>query len=76
VSVSVENAGKRSGDEVVQVYVSDVVMRTTPPVQQLRGFQRVDLEPGERRRIEFTQAPEHLGFHDRRSGSPRSIVNP
>ena len=65
VSVQVENIGSREGDEVVQLYVTDVVRSVTPPVQELKGFRRVTLDPGERARVEFALTPEHLGFYDR-----------
>jgi beta-glucosidase len=64
VSVTVENVGKRSGDEVVQVYVADIVRSVTPPVQELKGFRRIHLRTGEQRRVEFTLTPEHLGFYN------------
>jgi beta-glucosidase len=63
VSVEVENTGKRQGDEVVQLYVRDPVASISRPVQELRRFQRVTLEPGERRRVEFTVGPGELGFY-------------
>ena len=66
VSVDVENAGDRAGDEVVQLYVTDVVRSVSPPVQELKGFERVALRPGERRRVELVLGSEHLGFYDRR----------
>ncbi len=65
VAVDVENRGKRGGDEVVQLYVQDVVASVTRPVQELKGFERVTLAPGERRRVQFTLGPAHLGFYDR-----------
>jgi beta-glucosidase len=65
VSVDVANLGRRAGDEVVQLYVQDVVARVTRPVQELRGFERVTLEPGETRRVDFTLGPQDLGFYDR-----------
>jgi beta-glucosidase len=64
-SVVVENVGKRAGDEVVQLYVTDVVRSVSPPVQELKGFQRVSLRPGERRRVTFSLTREHLGFYNR-----------
>ena len=73
VSVTVENTGSRAGDEVVQLYVRDVVRSVTPPVQELKGFRRVTLAPAERRRVEFVLGPEHLGFYDRRM---RWVVEP
>ena len=65
VSVEVENTGRRAGDEVVQLYLRDVASSVTRPVRELKGFERVALRPGERRRVAFTLAPEHLGFYDR-----------
>jgi beta-glucosidase len=65
VAVDVENAGPRLGDEVVQLYVRDVVASVTRPVQELKGFERVTLAPGERRTLRFSLASEQLGFLDR-----------
>jgi beta-glucosidase len=65
VRVDVENTGRRDGDEVVQLYIRDVIASVTRPVKELKGFERVSLRAGERRRVEFTLKPEHLGFYDR-----------
>jgi beta-glucosidase len=65
VAVDVENVGRRSGDEVVQLYLRDVAASVTRPVRELKGFQRVTLGPGERRTLRFALASEHLGFLDR-----------
>jgi beta-glucosidase len=65
VSVEVENVGKRSGDEVVQLYIRDVAASMTRPVKELKGFKRITLKPGEKQRVEFTLGPEHLGFYNR-----------
>jgi beta-glucosidase len=65
VSVEVENAGKRSGDEVVQLYVRDVAASIARPVKELKGFQRISLKPGEKRRVEFVLSGEQLGFWNR-----------
>jgi beta-glucosidase len=51
VSVDVENAGKRAGDEIVQVYVSDLVTSVTWVSKALEGFARVHLEPGEKKAV-------------------------
>src|SRR4030095_7558942 len=53
VSVEVENTGRREGDEVVQLYVRDLVASRVRPVKELKGFQRVTLQPGERRTLTF-----------------------
>jgi len=65
LTLTVENAGSRDGDEVVQVYVSDLVRSVTPPIQELKAFRRVPLKAGERRQIEFTLGPRELGFYNR-----------
>jgi beta-glucosidase len=65
VSVDVENTGKRSGDEVVQLYIRDVTASITRPVKELKGFQRITLQPGERKRVEFVLTAEQLGFWNR-----------
>jgi beta-glucosidase len=64
VLVDVANTGPRRGDEVVQLYVRDVVSSVTRPVKELKGFQRVSLDPGEQRTLAFTVTPEHLAFYD------------
>jgi beta-glucosidase len=73
VTVEVENIGRRAGDEVVQLYIMDVAASRTRPVRELKGFERITLQPGEKRRISFTLTPEHLGFYDREM---RFIVEP
>lgn len=73
VSVDVENAGKRPGDEVVQLYIRDVAASMTRPVKELKGFQRVTLQPGEKRRLEFVLGLEQLGFWNREM---RFVVEP
>ena len=73
VSVEVENVGTRAGDEVVQLYIRDPVATMTRPVKELKGFQRVTLQPGQKRRIEFVLDREHLGFWNREM---RYVVEP
>jgi beta-xylosidase len=62
IAVEVENVGERTGDEVVQLYVRDEDASVTRPVKELRGFRRVRLSPGERRRVTFRLAAEQLAF--------------
>jgi len=64
VSVDVTNAGKVAGDEVVQLYVRDEVGSVTRPVEELRGFRRVRLTPGETRTVAFAIDVQDLAFHD------------
>lgn len=65
VSAEIENIGGRVGDEVVQMYIRDVVASVTRPLKELKGFERVTLKPGEKRRVQFTLAREQLGFYNR-----------
>ena len=62
VSVEVTNAGQRAGDEVVQLYLRDVVSSVTRPVKELKGFQRITLKPGETKAVSFTLGRDALGF--------------
>ena len=62
VSVDVKNTGSRAGDEVVQLYIHQQVSSVTRPVKELKGFQRVTLQPGESRTLTFTLTPRALQF--------------
>ena len=53
------------GDEVAQLYIRDEVSSVTRPVKELRGFQRIALDPGQSRTVEFTLGPGQLSFLDR-----------
>jgi beta-glucosidase len=64
VSVEITNTGARAGDEVPQFYVHQKIASVTQPVMQLRGFQRITLQPGEKRTVEFTITPEMLSMLD------------
>jgi beta-xylosidase len=71
--VTVTNTGARQGEDVVQLYVRDVLGSVSRPVAQLVGFQRVALEPGESATVTFTVPTARLAFSDR---SLRRIVEP
>ena len=58
--------GRRRGDEVVQLYVRDVQCRVVRPAKELRGFQRIDLQPGEKQTVTFALPAEKLSFYDER----------
>lgn len=64
VSFTVENTGPVPGDEVAQLYVSDVYASMTRPVKELAGFARVHLEPGEKKRLTFSLHTSQLAFLD------------
>jgi beta-glucosidase len=63
ISVSVKNTGELAGEEVVQLYVRDLVGSVTRPVKELKGFKKVMLQPGEEKTISFTLTHEDLAFH-------------
>lgn len=64
VSCLVTNTGKRDGDEVVQLYIRDILSSVSQPVMQLKGFERIHLKAGESRKVRFKILPEHLSLFD------------
>lgn len=62
VSAVVTNTGERPGAEVVQVYTRDLVGSVTRPVRELKGFQKIVLQPGERQMVRFAIPVRELGF--------------
>ncbi|MBN2207232.1 MAG: glycoside hydrolase family 3 C-terminal domain-containing protein, partial [Candidatus Aminicenantes bacterium] len=73
VSVDVRNAGFRVGDEVVQLYVSDLDASVPVPVRSLQGCRRVHLQPGESRTVHFTLSPKALSLV---AADGRRVVEP
>ncbi len=73
VSIDVKNTGTRAGDEVVQLYIRDLVSSVTRPVKELKGFKRIHLEPGQSTTVTFPLGPEHLSFTDIEK---RNVVEP
>jgi len=64
VSLKVTNIGKVAGDEVVQLYICDEFASTPRPIKELKGYQRVMLEPGETRKVTFHLPVNQLAFYD------------
>lgn len=62
VAVRVTNTGGRDGEEVVQLYVRDLIASVTRPVRELKGFEKVMLRAGESREVTFTLTPDDLSF--------------
>ena len=62
--VTVANTGQRDADEVVQLYIRDVVASVARPVKELKGFQRIHLKAGESREIRFTINADMLKFYN------------
>lgn len=65
ITVDVTNTGKRTGDEVVQLYISDKVCSVITYESQLRGFERITLQPGETKTVSFILQPEDLEILDK-----------
>ena len=64
VSVDVKNIGEISGDEIVQLYISDKYSSITRPVKELKAYQRVSLKPGESKEIVFELNKSAFAFYD------------
>jgi len=64
VFLEVTNTGRRSGAEVVQLYVRDLISSVTRPVKELKAFQKVWLEPGETKTVALDITPESMAFYD------------
>src|SRR6266542_110133 len=64
VSITVTNTGKRPGDEIVQLYIHDLVSSVTRPVMELKDFKRISLSPRESKTVEFVITPDKLSFLD------------
>lgn len=64
VTVDIKNTSRRAGDEVVQLYTREINPSVVRPCKELRGFQRVSLEPGEKKTLTFIVPAEKLAFYD------------
>ena len=64
VSVTVTNTGSRDADEVVQLYIHDVIASLSRPVKELKGFRRIHLKAGESQRVTFDITDDMLKFYN------------
>jgi beta-glucosidase len=64
VSLDVQNTGARAGEEVVQLYVHEREASVKRPIKELRGFQRISLDPKEKKSVSFTLPTSDLAFYD------------
>ena len=64
LKVMVTNSGKRPGDEIVQLYIRDLIGSVTRPVMELKDFRRIRLAPSESKTVSFEITPDKLQFHD------------
>jgi beta-glucosidase len=74
IGVDVKNAGARAGDEVVQLYVHNNDKSTFQPREQLQGFERVSLNPGETKTVSFALPAEQLSYWD--TSKHEYVINP
>jgi len=73
ISFEVSNTGKTVGDEIVQLYINDVISSVTTYEKVLRGFERVHLKPGQTKTVNFTLEPDDIALYDREM---KRIVEP
>jgi beta-glucosidase len=73
VSVEVKNAGEMAGDEVVQLYLTDVAASAPAPIRTLAGFDRISLRPKEKRTVTFTITPRQMSLIDERG---KRVIEP
>ena len=73
VTVDVKNVGSLAGDEVVQLYLTDVIASVPVPIRSLIGFDRISLRPGEKRTVTFTITPRQMSLIDDRG---KRIIEP
>lgn len=72
-SCEIENTGKAKGATVPQLYIRDIAASLCRPVRELKGFEKIELAPGEKRTVTFTIASSDLAFHD---ASGRPVTEP
>jgi beta-glucosidase len=65
VGVTVTNSGNRAGADVVQLYINDPISSVSTPVKELKGFERIWLEPGQSAKVRFELGPKHLSLVNR-----------
>jgi len=65
VSIDITNTGKMTGEEIVQLYIHDRISSVTRPVKELKGFQKITLNPGETKTVSFTITDDLLKFWDK-----------
>jgi len=62
ITVNVKNSGNRKGKEVVELFISDLQASFTPDVKRLRGFEKIELQPGETKTVSFKVPMKQLAF--------------
>jgi beta-glucosidase len=67
VNIDITNTGDRAGDEVVQLYIHDEYSSVVRPIMELKRFQRITLEAGEKRTVTFTLEKDAFAFYDEKT---------
>ena len=73
ITLDIKNTGGIKGEEVVQLYLNDVISSVTTPVRELKGFSRISLDPGETKTVRFKLQPEDLALFDK---NLKEVVEP
>jgi beta-glucosidase len=73
VNVDIKNTGARSGKEIVQLYIRDLIASVTVPVKELKGFRKIMLKPGEQQTVEFKIKHDDLSLYNK---SMERVVEP
>ena len=68
VSVKVKNTGNREGKEIVQLYIADKKSRLERPIKELKGFDKINLKPGEEKVVNFVIGKDALSYYDDKAG--------
>jgi beta-glucosidase len=68
VTADVTNTGKVAGDEVVQLYIHQKYGSDSRPLRELKGFERVNLQPGKTKKVTFQLGPDELGYWSTSAG--------
>jgi beta-glucosidase len=68
VTADVTNTGKVAGDEVVQLYIHQKWGTDSRPMRELKGFERITLQPGETKKVSFQLGPDELGYWSTNAG--------
>ena len=74
MTIEVQNTGSRAGDEVVQLYVHEQTPAVKRPIKELRGFQRISLQPKENRKVTFTLPANDLAYYD--EAAKKFVIKP
>jgi beta-glucosidase len=65
IALDIKNTGDRQGDEVAQLYINDVFSSTSKPSKELKGYEKISLNPGETKTVKFKLLPEDISLFDR-----------